>query len=272
MNEEDMGQYVSLYEIIARKRADVEELKVRFPLSKIIKAVERNSAEEERRDFKKALVSPHGINIIGEIKKASPSEGVIRHNFNALQIADIYERNNIKAISVLTEMHYFKGRPSYLKTIRQITQRPILRKDFIIDRYQLYESALYSADAVLLITSVLTDDELQSFIAELRAFGIQALVEVHNQQDLGKALDADADIIGINNRNLNTFEVDLQVTEQMVRKIPKGKLIVSESGIHTFEDIQRLKSLGINTFLIGTTFMRSANIAATIKELTTPHS
>lgn len=262
-------EHPKLYEIIVNKKKEVNELKNRFPMSKILRAIERDAGLDARRDFKKAISSSHQNNVIGEIKKASPSEGIIRSDFNALKIAEIYEYTNVKALSVLTEMRYFNGRTSYLKTVRRITTKPILRKDFIVDRYQIYESALYSADAVLLIASVLTDEELRNYIHDLSEFGMDALVEVHNQHDLNKALDAGAEIIGINNRNLATFEISLDVTEQLIRKIPKGKIVVSESGIKRREDIQMLKTFGVNAFLIGTTFMKSPDILSKVNELIT---
>jgi indole-3-glycerol phosphate synthase len=261
------AEETKIYTILIHKKKEVNELKSRFPLSKMLKAIERNAGKDPRRDFKKAISHQRSVTIIGEIKKASPSEGILRHDFNALKIAEIYEYTNIKAISVLTETHFFKGRTSYLKTVRAITSKPILRKDFIIDRYQIFESALYSADAVLLIASILTDEELKNYIKDLRSFDIDAVVEVHNQHDLNKALNAGATIIGINNRNLSTFEVDLEVTEKLVRNIPKGKVIISESGINRREDIQRLRTIGVNAFLIGTAFMRAEDIMAKVNEL-----
>jgi indole-3-glycerol phosphate synthase len=261
------AEETKIYTILIHKKKEVNELKSRFPLSKMLKAIERNYGKDPRRNFKKAIAHQRSVAIIGEIKKASPSEGILRHDFNALKIAEIYEYSNIKAISVLTETHFFKGRTSYLKTVRAITSKPILRKDFIIDRYQIFESALYSADAVLLIASILTDEELKNYIKDLRSFDIDAVVEVHNQHDLNKALNAGATIIGINNRNLSTFEVDLEVTEKLVRNIPKGKVVISESGINRREDIQRLRTIGVNAFLIGTAFMRAEDTMAKVNEL-----
>lgn len=261
------AEETKIYTILMHKKKEINELKSRFPLSKILKAIERSKDLEKRRGFKKAIIQPHGLAVIGEIKKASPSEGIIREDFNALKIAEIYEYAEIKAISIVTETRFFKGRTSYLKTVRNTTTKPILRKDFIIDRYQIYESALYSADAVLLIASILTDEELKNYITDLKEFKIDALVEVHNQHDLNKALDANAEIIGINNRNLATFEVDLDVTEKLIRNIPKGKVVVSESGIARREDMQMLKTIGVDAFLIGTAFMRADDIMAKVKEL-----
>ncbi len=261
------AEETKIYTILIHKKKEINELKSRFPLSKILKAIERDAGKDPRRDFKRAIAHQRGIAIIGEIKKASPSEGILRHDFNALKIAEIYEYTNIKAISVLTETQFFKGRTSYLKTVRAITTKPILRKDFIIDRYQIFESALYSADAVLLIASILTDEELKNYIKDLKTFGMAALVEVHNQHDLNKALNAGADIIGINNRNLSTFKVDLEVTEKLVRTIPKGKVIVTESGLSRREDIQMLKTMGVHAFLIGSAFMRADDIMAKVNEL-----
>ena len=256
--------------IIVHKRKELEEKKVRYPLSKILERLDFTYVR--RRDFKKALLAHHGINVIAEIKRASPSKGVICENFNPLRIAQLYEFADACAISILTETHFFKGKLSFLRTIRQATVRPLLRKDFIIDRYQLYESALMAADAVLLIASLLTNDEIREYIAILKKYEIDALVEVHTEGDLKRALDSGAEVIGINNRNLYTFEIDTQITKNLIRHIPKGIVVVSESGINTYEDIQSMRSLGVHAFLIGEAILRSDDIITKMNELRGGHS
>jgi indole-3-glycerol phosphate synthase len=168
---------------------------------------------------------------------------------------------------VLTESHYFKGRPSYLKIVRQVTSVPLLRKDFILESYQIYETALLEADAFLLIASILTDAELADLIVLGRNLQMEALVEVHSDDDLKKALRAGAQIIGINNRNLKTLEVDPNMAKRMLSHIPKDITVVVESGLSKHEELMEYKSLGVNAFLIGTSLMKSADIVATLRGL-----
>ncbi len=258
-----------LDDIIIHKKRILEKKKVRFPIFKIMERLEH--LKSKRRSFKKALTSHHGINIIAEIKRASPSRGVICDNFVPLKISQLYEFSNACAISVLTESYFFKGKISFLRQVRQNTSLPILRKDFIIDRYQLYESALIDADAVLIIASVLNQDEICEYISILKKYEIDALVEVHTEADMKKAIDAGSEIIGINNRNLNTFEIDINVTKKLIRHIPKGVVVVSESGINTYEDIQGLRSIGVTAFLIGETLLKSDDIIKKMNELRGEH-
>lgn len=255
-----------LDDIITQKRKDLEELKRRFPAHRLQQAV-LSFKRSKPRDFKKAISAPHGVNLISEIKKASPSAGILREDFQPLRIANSYEAGGAAAISVLTEPHYFKGRPSYLRTVRQVTSLPILRKDFILESYQLYETALLEADAFLLIASILTDDELRHLIQLGLELKMEALVEVHADEDLSKALYAGARIIGINNRNLRTLEVDARSAKQLIPHVPKGIPIVIESGLQHYEEIMEYKSLGINAFLAGTVFMKSRDIVSTMNEL-----
>jgi len=253
-----------LEEILTHKRKEIEELKLRFPISRIQDAIHRR---EPSRPFFPAVSGERGIHIIAELKKASPSHGVIREDFNPLQIAELFDLAGADAISVLTETTYFGGRPSYLRTVRRVTQLPLLRKDFIINRYQIYETALLAADAVLLIATILTNEELKSFIEESKKLFIEPLVEVHTENDLKKALDAGATLIGINNRNLQTLKVNLETAERLLRHVPKGITPVIESGISTYADILRFKSLGATSFLIGTIIMESDDIVKKLREL-----
>lgn len=242
-----------LDDIVAYKIKQLEEEK-RF---KSINEYEKSIQNIKTRDFK-AEISKSGINIIAEIKKASPSKGIIKLDFNPLEIAEVYEKINIDAISVLTEKHFFMGSDGYIKLVKEAASKPVLRKDFIIDEYQLFQAKYIGADAVLLIAAIL-GKKLRSFYALAKELGLQCLVEVHNREELETALEAEADIVGINNRDLRDFTVDLMHTEQLLKYIPNGKVIVSESGIKTSEDILYLKSIGVNAVLIGETFMRNIN-------------
>lgn len=253
-----------LNEIVQQKKRDLEEIKRRFPPHRLRKAVE-HLRPSEKRSFSKAVSNPKRLNIICELKKASPSEGVIREDFQPLRIASIYEHAGAAALSVLTEPHFFKGRPSYLKTVRQVTTIPLLRKDFIFETYQLYETALLEADAFLLIACLLTEDELRLLISLGRELGMEALVEIHADEDLKKALDAGASIVGINNRNLKTLDIDMNRSRQLLPRIPKGVIKVVESGLSGHEQLISYKGLGADAFLIGTAFMKSPDILASVE-------
>ncbi|MFH1825164.1 MAG: indole-3-glycerol phosphate synthase TrpC [Candidatus Firestonebacteria bacterium] len=249
-----------LNKIIENKKKEVAKSKK----SLCIKILKEKVYTLPPSKFKKSL-SSH-FSIIAEVKKASPSKGIMRKDFNPVQIAKIYEKGKADAISVLTDNKYFKGNLSYLKRIKNMVSVPILRKDFIIDEYQIYESRYYGADAVLLIVSILTENKLRYFIKLAKKINMDCLVEVHSQKEIKTALKCNADIIGINNRDLRTFKTDLKTTERLIRYMPDNKIVISESGIKTKEDIKYLKSLGVDGVLIGETFMRSKNITSTLKK------
>ena len=255
-----------LNEILLLKRKDLEELRQRMPLERLKRIIEKTDRLKPR-SFRNAILSTRHLNIIAELKKASPSEGVLRENFQPLRIASLYEYAGACAISILTEPHFFKGRSSYLKTVRQVTKLPILRKDFIFDPFQIYETALLEADAFLLIASILSEEELRDLIALGKNLHMDALVEVHSDAELKKAVEAGATIIGINNRDLKTLKVDPDRAKQMIPHIPKGTAIVVESGLSTHEELMTYKSLGAHAFLIGSTLMRSKDIAASLQKL-----
>lgn len=255
-----------LNEILTHRRREIEELKIRYPLRKLEEAVARKDGAASR-DFRKSISNSHRLNIIAEIKKASPVEGVLRDDFQPLRLAAMLEYAGAAALSILTETRFFKGRPSYLKTIRQVTTLPLLRKDFILDEYQLYESRLLDADAVLLIASLLTDEELKRFINRCRELHLEVLVEIHTEEDLKKAGDAGAEIVGINNRNLQTLEVDVHRAERLLGHVPKNATVVVESGFKEREEILKYKSLGISAFLVGTSLMKSRDVASKLQEL-----
>src|SRR3989339_559810 len=252
-----------LKKIVSDKRREVEMYKKLFPLSFVIEQIGKI---QPARDFKKAI-SKNRMTLIAEIKRASPSKGELVKNFNPEKIAREYRKAGVDAVSVLTERNYFKGANEYLKIVRKNIKVPILRKDFIIDEYQLYGSKLYGADAVLLICAILKPEILKKYVQTAKKLKLYTLVEVHSKEEIRSALKSGADIIGINNRDLNTFKLDLKTTGALIKYIPEGKIVVSESGIKTREDTLYLKKLGVNAVLIGETLMRSKNIPEKIKEL-----
>jgi len=253
-----------LSRIIEDKRRVVEEAKRVKPQENLVKEVKNICVKSS---FKKSISRPHHINLIAEIKKASPSKGILRGNFNPVKIAITYQANGAAVISVLTDERFFEGRLEYIKKVKENVSLPILRKDFIIDEYQIYETVAAGADAILLIAELLSTNEVASFYDLATSLGLEVLMEVHNEEDVEKALAADADIIGINNRDLHTFKVDLGTTQKLIRLIPQNRVKVSESGIRTYEDVMFLKSLGVNAVLIGEAFMESEDIAAKMRDI-----
>ncbi|MCM8710139.1 indole-3-glycerol phosphate synthase TrpC [Clostridium sp. SYSU_GA19001] len=239
-----------LDEIVAVKKKQLEIEKEEKPLENLIK----NSKPREIRNFEKAL-SGREMSIIAEIKKASPSKGVIIENFNHKAIAKVYDEVDIDAISVLTEKYFFKGNDEYIKDVKIIADKPVLRKDFIIEEYQIYQALDIGADAILLIAAILPG-KLKRFYDLASSLGLHVLIEVHNESELEEALKSGGRIIGINNRDLKTFHVSLKHTEKLKNLIPKDKIVVSESGISNADDIKYLKSLGVSAILVGETFMR----------------
>jgi indole-3-glycerol phosphate synthase len=213
------------------------------------------------------LKKDNRIKFIAEVKKASPSAGIIRADFNYINIAMEYEAGGASAISVLTDKEFFKGDIKYLSEIKKTVSVPVLRKDFIIDPYQIYEARAAGADLVLLIARILTKEKIDAFLALSHELGMECLVEVHDNDELEKVLETESAIIGINNRNLDTFETNLETTLQLCHRIPEDKIIVSESGIKTRADVLMLEEAGIDAILIGETLMRSEDISRKIKEL-----
>ncbi|GAX62175.1 indole-3-glycerol phosphate synthase [Candidatus Scalindua japonica] len=214
-----------------------------------------------------ALKKENRIKFIAEVKKASPSAGIIREDFNYITIAKEYEAGGASAISVLTDKEFFKGDIKYLSEVKETVSLPVLRKDFIIDLYQIYEARAAGADLVLLIARILTKEQIEKFLSLSDELGMECLVEVHDNDELEKVLETEANIIGINNRNLDTFETNLETTLQLCHRIPEGKVVVSESGIKTREDVLVLEKAGIDAILIGETLMRSKDISKKIREL-----
>jgi indole-3-glycerol phosphate synthase len=242
-----------LDEILEVKRAEIERLRPhRDELHKT--ALLRN----DFRPFGSALQRGTGqVALIAEIKKASPSAGVIVETFDPLEIAKNYSRAGVDAISVLTDEQFFQGRLSYLNLIRPAVAQPLLRKDFILDEIQIAESAAAGADAILLIVAALDQGRLVALLETAETYQLDALVEVHTLEELDRALETSARIIGINNRNLATFEVDLGVTERLSEEVPDGIVLVSESGIKTAEDLARIRASGVDAVLIGEALMRA---------------
>lgn len=218
-------------------------------------------------DFARALKRDGKLSIIAEIKKASPSAGIIREYFDPAVIAAEYAASGVQAISVLTEKDFFMGDDGDLVKVRQTVPVPVLRKDFIIDLRQVYQSRYLGADAILLIVSILDDETLKKMMIVADILGMHCLVEVHDEAGLERALNAGAKIIGINNRNLNTFEVDFTTTERLINRIPIDKIVVSESGIKTADDMRYLKSIGADAVLVGESLMRAGSTADKIEEL-----
>jgi indole-3-glycerol phosphate synthase len=219
--------------------------------------------------FREALSVPNRINIIAECKRRSPSRGVLRADYDPAAIATGYERAGAAALSILTEPTFFDGSLEHLAAVREAVRLPLLRKDFIVDSYQLLEARANGADAVLLIVAVLNDHSLRTLLSAARAFGLAALVEVHGELEVERALDAGAEIIGVNNRNLRTLELDVHVSERAAAKMPSSVVAVSESGIKTAADVNRLQAVGYRAFLIGERFMTAANPAAALSDLLT---
>lgn len=253
-----------LDDILTEKKKQIKESKSIITQDKLLAQLESLA---KTRDFKRAIAKPNRINLIAEIKKASPSCGIIRKNFDPLSIAKIYQENDADAISVLTEEKFFKGRLSHINDIKKVASLPILHKDFIIDEYQIYESAAAGSDAILLISQILSEAQLARFSNLANKFDIDVVIEVHTQEDLKKALSLGGQIIGINNRDLKTFEVDIDTASKLISLIPKDRVIISESGINNHKTIRYLKDLGVNAILIGEAFMAAEDIGTKMKEI-----
>ncbi|ACN99210.1 indole-3-glycerol phosphate synthase [Sulfurihydrogenibium azorense Az-Fu1] len=255
-----------LEKIIQTKKQELENYN-----DKYVKHLESLSLERKKKvlDFKKALKGKD-INIIAEVKKASPSKGVIRHDFDPLTIAKIYEENGAKAISVLTDKQYFQGSIEYLYNISKEVKLPLLRKDFIIDKRQILEAYAYGADSYLLIAKVLTLQEIKEFINFGKELGMEPLVEIHSYDEGVKSLYAGAVIIGINNRSLETFEVDINLSKQLAPKMKElgAEVVVAESGLNTKQELLELKNYQVDAFLIGESLMRERDIGKKLRVLT----
>lgn len=252
-----------LQQIVNDKRIEVKNSEASAPISVLLKMIKERTHPQ---DFLRAI-SPEKLQLIAEIKKASPSRGVLRPDLDPVSLARTYRDGGAAAISVLTDENYFQGKLEYLSDIKEEVDVPLLRKDFIIDEYQVYESAAFNADAILLIAAILTRERLEKLIRLCQTLGIDCLVEVHNESELERALTSHARIIGINNRDLNTFEVDIRTTGRLIPLIPQGFTVVSESGILSRADVLKMMEYGVNAILVGESLVTSDDIPAKIKEL-----
>jgi indole-3-glycerol phosphate synthase len=251
--------------IVAATRRAVEVRMEREPANSVVR---RAAPRVPRGDlFRARLSDPRQINIIGECKRRSPSRGVLRHDYDPATIAAGYERAGAVAISVLTEPAFFDGSLADLEAVRAAVDCPVLRKDFVVDEYQLLEARASGADAVLLIVSALDHDELAQLHRSAAAMGLAPLVEVHDVEELDRAIEAGAEIIGVNNRNLRTLEIDLQASEEIARRMPANAVGISESGLRTRDDLARMAALGYRAFLIGESFMTASNPGAALQKL-----
>lgn len=253
-----------LEKIVAHKKGLIKKKQI---LSAVLKKNISGSTFSNYGLFKKAISQPGQLNLIAEIKKASPSKGLICREFDVMNLARIYDENGAGALSILTEEKYFLGRPEYVRQVSANFQLPVLVKDFIIDDIQIYEAQYWGASAILLIAAILDDNQLKDFLKITLDLDLDCLVEVHNEKELGRALACGAEIIGVNNRDLHTFEVDLGVSETLIPKIPKDKVSVAESGISSHDDILRLKDAGANAVLIGESFLRETEIGEKVREI-----
>jgi indole-3-glycerol phosphate synthase len=255
-----------LQDILAKKKERVKDSKILASLKELKTKISDN---KKPRDFRSAIRRPRGagIKLIAEIKRASPSKGIIRSNFDHMAIARIYEGKTVHAVSVLTEEDFFLGNLQFIPEVKQVLTKPILRKDFIFDEYQIFEARAYEADAILLIAAILENNQAAEYLHVAKEQGLSVLFEVHNFRELEMALSVNADIIGINNRNLETMKVDIQTTFDLKREIPSDRIVVSESGIKTSEDVKSLGAAGVDAMLIGTSFMEAKDIGKKIEEL-----
>jgi indole-3-glycerol phosphate synthase len=250
-----------LEEIVERTCVDVARRREAVPLERIDLG-ERG----EPRPFAEALTAP-GIAVIAEHKRASPSAGTIGSGADVAEVAAAYERGGAAALSILTEEHWFRGSLDDIRVARAATDLPILRKDFIVDPYQVYEAASAGADALLLIVAALHPEDLKVLLREARELDLDVLVEIHDEEELEIALDADAELLGINNRDLRDFSVDLERTFELLADVPAGKIVVSESGISTREQLDSLEEVGVDAVLVGETLMRAGDVEAACRTL-----
>jgi len=253
-----------LKEIVLKKKEKILSAKQSLPEEEL-KMLIKNLPPA--RPFAGAINKPRSISLIAEIKRQSPSSGIIRQDFDPQEIAQVYQDCGVQAISVLTEEDYFGGNITYLNQIKNLVKLPILRKDFILEQYQVYESRFYGADAILLIANLLSKEKLSELLQLANSLGLDCLVEIHTEKELKKALSLKTILLGINNRDLHTLEVNFKTTQSLYPLIPREKLVVVESGIKTYQDILFLKVLGVKAILIGEAFMAAMDIKAKIQEI-----
>jgi indole-3-glycerol phosphate synthase len=266
---DEVGRTI-LDNIVSARRRTLEETRLAVPLEHVRQMAE---ARQERRDFAAALApgtdpgAPQGLRVIAELKRASPSRGLLRQHYRRREIALGYANGGASALSVLTEEQYFLGSMQDLKEARQAVEIPVLRKDFILDSYQIYESVAAGADALLLIVAALSDHDLRSLLDLCKQLRIAALVEIHTEEELDRAVQAGAQIIGVNNRNLKTLEVNLETSYQLRARMPRGCISVSESGIKTAADLRRIMDAGFDAVLIGERLMTHPDPGQSLHDL-----
>lgn len=256
-----------LKKILARKFEEVAERSVALPIEQLQEFL---AYQEATRGFTRAIrqkIDQGAAAVIAEIKKASPSKGVIREDFDVVEIARSYEKGGAACLSVLTDMDFFQGNDDYLRQARNATRLPLLRKDFVVDSYQIHEARALGADCVLLIVAALDAPSLARLHDTARDIGLDVLVEVHNRQELDIALRLSTPLIGINNRNLHTFHTSLDTTFNLLDRIPDDRLIITESGIHTIDDVMAMRGHEVNAFLVGEAFMRADDPGRRLMEM-----
>ncbi len=255
-----------LAKIVERKRKDLAQVKANLPLRELMAGIRD---VEPPRDFFKAVssIESRHINLIAEIKKKSPVKGVLIEDLKVDDLAKRYEDAGASAISVITEENYFSGNPEYIGVVKKAAHIPVLRKDFLIDEYHIYEARYLGADALLLIAAILEQSALSDFISLSAELGMPVLVEVHNEREIEKALKAKAEIVGINNRDLTTFNVDINTTFRVIKEVPQGKVIVSESGINNSDDVKMLRDAGVHAILVGESIVTAKDVGKKIQEL-----
>jgi len=252
-----------LDKIIAQKREEVEQRKKVATITYLQQLIAR---QKPALDLAMALKGDH-IRLIAEVKQASPSRGMLSPNFNPIELARTYAEGGAAAISVLTEANYFMGSIEHLAAIKEVVGLPLLRKDFIFDPYQVYESRAYGADALLLIASILRQEQLNGLVSLSHSLGLRCLVEVHNEGEVKRAVLSEAEIIGINNRDLATFSIDINMTRRLRPLIPQERIVVSESGIKSNRDIGKLGKWGVDAVLVGEALVTAGDVLAKMKEL-----
>lgn len=256
-----------LNQILQRKAEEIQERSAKVPLTELLRRAEGQDAPRGFVDSIKKRVASGGPAIIAEIKKASPSKGVIRPDFHPAAIAKNYEKHGATCLSVLTDCDFFQGCETYLQEARAATQLPVIRKDFIIDPYQVAEARAIGADCILLIMAALDDIQIKRLAVLAADLGLDVLVEVHDRPELERALKLDLTLIGINNRNLRTFDVTLDTTLGLLGLIPDNKIVVTESGIVVPEDVRLMRSHNVHAFLVGESFMRAEHPGEKLSEL-----
>lgn len=253
-----------LDDIVMTKHQEIEAARRELPLEDLRARLASHMAE---RSFRKAVHQPGKLSLIAELKRKSPSRGMLRERFDPVSLAQALEGAGAAALSVLTDETYFGGHLDFLRDAKQFTELPVLRKDFVVDPYQVYEAAFHGADAVLLIVRILTEEQFIACMQAADQADIEPFVEVHSEGELRTALGSGAHLIGINHRDLKTFQLDATLSERLIPKVPAGKVIVAESGVQSPEDVQRLKRLGVHALLIGEALMTAPDVAAKVREL-----